>query len=65
MLPPNKTVSLKGDPCCGGQNPGKRITVKLACNISGTDRPLHLLVRRVKPHMAVNLLESCHMCGWF
>jgi len=60
MLPPNKTVSLKGDPCCGGENSRKRITVLLACNINGTDRPLHLLLRRLKTHIAINLLESCH-----
>jgi len=61
MLPPNKIVSLKGDPCCGGENPRKKIAVLLACNINGTDRPLHLLLRRVKTHFAINLLESCHI----
>jgi hypothetical protein len=60
MLPPTKTVSLKGDPCCGGEKSSKRITVLLACSIIGTDRPLQLLLRRVKTHIAINLLESCH-----
>ena len=39
MLPPNKMLGLKGDPCCSGENSRKRITVLLACNINGTDRP--------------------------
>jgi hypothetical protein len=60
MLIPNKTVGLKGDPCCGGENSRKRITVLLACNINGTDRLLQSLLRKVKAHIAINLLESCH-----
>jgi DDE superfamily endonuclease. len=37
MLPPNKTLSLKGDPCNGGEHSRKRITNLLACNVNGTD----------------------------
>jgi hypothetical protein len=37
-LPPNKTLSVKGDPCNGGKNSKERITVLLACNADGTDR---------------------------
>jgi hypothetical protein len=37
-LPPNKTLSLKGDPCNGGKNSMERITVLLACSADGTDK---------------------------
>jgi hypothetical protein len=37
-LPPNKTLSLKADPCNGGKNSKERITVLLACNADGTDK---------------------------
>jgi hypothetical protein len=37
-LPPNKTLSLKGDPCNGGKNSKKRITVVLDRNADGTDK---------------------------
>ena len=64
MLPPNKTVSLKGDPCCGGENSRKRVTVLLVCNISGTDRLLQLLLRTVKPHIAIKLPYICNGMGY-
>jgi hypothetical protein len=37
-LPPNKTLSLKGDPCNGGKNSKERIMVLLDCNGDGTDK---------------------------
>jgi hypothetical protein len=37
-LPPNKTLSLEGDPFNGGKNSKERITVLLACNADGTDK---------------------------
>jgi hypothetical protein len=37
-LPPNKTLSVKGDSCSGGKNSKERITVLLACNADGTDK---------------------------
>jgi hypothetical protein len=37
-LPPNKTLSLKGDRCSGGKNSKERITVLLAFNADGTDK---------------------------
>jgi hypothetical protein len=43
-LPTNETVSLKGDPCNGGKNSKKRITVLLACNADVTDKFYHQLL---------------------
>jgi hypothetical protein len=37
-LPPNKTLSLKGDPYNGGKNSKERITVLLVFNADGTDK---------------------------
>jgi hypothetical protein len=42
-LPPNKTLSLKGDPCSGGRNSNERMMVLLACNADETDRLAPLL----------------------
>lgn len=38
MLPPKKKLSFKGDPCNGGNNSKDRMTVLLACSVSGTDK---------------------------
>jgi len=36
-LSPNKTLSLKGDSCNGGENSKGTITVLLACSVDGTN----------------------------
>jgi hypothetical protein len=51
MLPPNKTLSVKGNPCSGGKNSKDRMTVLLACNISATDG---------LPPLAVGKSEKSH-----
>jgi hypothetical protein len=47
-LPPNKTLSLKGDPCNGGKNSKERITVLLACNADGTDKLPPLVIGKIE-----------------
>lgn len=45
LLPPDKTLNLKGNPCNGRKNSKERITVALAYNAYGTDK-LPALVSR-------------------
>jgi hypothetical protein len=66
MLPPNKTFSVKGNPCSGGKNSKDRITVMSACNISATGGlPPSVVGRSEKSHCFINVrnMEPTQKCG--
>jgi hypothetical protein len=56
VLPPNKTLSVKGNPCSGGKNSKDRMTVTLACNTSATGGLPPSVVGRSEK---VSLLYKC------
>jgi hypothetical protein len=60
-LPPNKTLSLKADPCNSGKNSTERITVLLACNANGTDKlPPSVIEKSEIPHCFKNVKTVAH-----
>jgi hypothetical protein len=62
-LPPNKTLSLKGDPCNGGKNSKERITVLLARNADGTDKlPPFVIWKIENPHCFKNVRQLPTKC---
>jgi hypothetical protein len=58
-LPPNKTVSLKGDPCNGGKNSKERITVLSACNADVTDKLPPLVIGKNENPRCFKMSDSC------
>jgi hypothetical protein len=72
MLPPNKTLSVKGNLCSGGKNSKDMMTVMSACNISATDTLPPLVVgKSEKSHCFENVrnlhakYEPAQKCGFY
>jgi hypothetical protein len=63
-LTPNKTLSLKGDPCTGGKNSKKWIIVLLACNDNGTDRLPPLVIGKSEHPCYLKMSESSPQNMW-
>jgi hypothetical protein len=60
MLPPNKTLSVRGNPCSGGKSSKDRMTVMLACNISATDGLPPLAVGKSEKSHCFKNVRSLH-----
>jgi hypothetical protein len=58
-LPPNKTLSLKGDPCNGWKNSAEKITVLLVCDANGTDKLPPSVGGKSENPYALRMSESC------
>jgi hypothetical protein len=56
-LVPNKTLTLKGDPCNVEKNSKEMIMVLLTSNVSGTDRLPPLVTGRMKTLVALKTSE--------
>jgi hypothetical protein len=59
-LPPNKTLSLKVDPCNGGKNSKERIMVLLACNADGTDKLPPLVIGKSENRCCFKNVRQLH-----
>jgi hypothetical protein len=60
MLPPKKTLSVKGNPCSGGKNSKDRMTVMLACDISATDGLPPLVVGKSEKSHCFKNVRNLH-----
>ena len=63
---PDRTLAVKGEECTGGKRSKERITVALACSLTGEfDTPL-VIGRAAKPHCFRNLNPATQLpVSWF